>query len=174
MISDYENVLNGAAAALKTNRVMELDKKAAAVMAENKAYEKKIDEFNDRLAAMRTKNMMAGVKHLGNVNILTAQMDGMTANELKSLADKAKEQMINGVVVLASNTDGKITFVAMAMKEAVAAGVHCGNIIRELTAVCGGKGGGKPDMAQGGGKDAMKIDDALAMVDEIVTTQTSK
>ena len=174
MISDYENVLNGAAAALKTNRVMELDKKAAAVMAENKAYEKKIDEFNDRLAAMRTKNMMAGVKHLGNVNILTAQMDGMTANELKSLADKAKEQMINGVVVLASNTDGKITFVAMAMKEAVAAGVHCGNIIRELTAVCGGKGGGKPDMAQGGGKDAMKIDDALAMVDEIVTAQTSK
>ncbi len=174
MITDYETVLNNAAAALKTNRIMELDKKAESVMAENKSYEKKLEEFNDKMAAMRTKNMMAGVKHLGSVNILTAQMDGMSANELKALADKAKEQMVNGVVVLASNTDGKITFVAMAMKEAVAAGVHCGKIIKELTAVCGGKGGGKPDMAQGGGKDALKIDDALAMVDEIVTSQTSK
>ncbi|HIU57000.1 MAG TPA: alanine--tRNA ligase [Candidatus Ornithomonoglobus merdipullorum] len=173
MISSYETVLSNAASALKTNRIMELDKKAESVMAENKAYEKKLDEFNERMAAMRTKNMMAGVKHLGNVNILTAQVDGVSVNELKALADKAKEQMTNGVVVLASNTDGKITFVAMAMKEAVAQGVHCGKIIKELTAVCGGKGGGKPDMAQGGGKDAMKIDDALAMTDEIVTAQIS-
>ncbi len=173
MISSYETVLSNAASALKTNRIMELDKKAESVMAENKAYEKKLDEFNERMAAMRTKNMMAGVKHLGNVNILTAQVDGVSVNELKALADKAKEQMTNGVVVLASNTDGKITFVAMAMKEAVAQGVHCGKIIKELTTVCGGKGGGKPDMAQGGGKDAMKIDDALAMTDEIVTAQIS-
>ena len=173
MISSYETVLSNAASALKTNRIMELDKKAESVMAENKAYEKKLDEFNERMAAMRTKNMMAGVKHLGNVNILTAQVDGVSVNGLKALADKAKEQMTNGVVVLASNTDGKITFVAMAMKEAVAQGVHCGKIIKELTAVCGGKGGGKPDMAQGGGKDAMKIDDALAMTDEIVTAQIS-
>ena len=157
MISSYETVLSNAASALKTNRIMELDKKAESVMAENKAYEKKLEEFNERMAVMRTKNMMAGVKHLGSVNILTAQVDGVSVNELKALADKAKEQMTNGVVVLASNTDGKITFVAMAMKDAVAQGVHCGKIIKELTAVCGGKGGGKPDMAQGGGKDAMKI-----------------
>lgn len=173
MISSYETVLNDTASALKTNRIMELDKKAAAVMAENKAFEKKLDEFNEKMAAMRTKNMMAGVKHLGKVNILTAQIDGVSVNELKTLADKAKEQMTNGVVVLASNTDGKITFVAMAMKEAVAEGVHCGKIIKELTAICGGKGGGKPDMAQGGGKDAMKIDDALAAADEIVSAQIS-
>ncbi len=173
MISSYETVLSNAASALKTNRIMELDKKAESVMAENKAYEKKLEEFNERMAVMRTKNMMAGVKHLGSVNILTAQVDGVSVNELKALADKAKEQMTNGVVVLASNTDGKITFVAMAMKDAVEQGVHCGKIIKELTAVCGGKGGGKPDMAQGGGKDAMKIDDALALADEIVTAQIS-
>ncbi|MBQ9997641.1 MAG: hypothetical protein IJP19_01335, partial [Clostridia bacterium] len=62
------------------------------------------------------------------------------------------------------------TFVAMASKEAVAKGVHCGNIIREITAIAGGKGGGKPDMAQGGGTDASKIDDALAKVDDIIGT----
>lgn len=142
-------------------------------MAENKEYEKKLNEFNNKFAELRTKNMMAGVKHLGNVNILTAQFDNVSANELKALADKAKEQMVNGVVVFASNENGKITFVAMAMKDAVAHGVHCGNIIKQITAVCGGKGGGKPDMAQGGGKDALKIDDALAMVDDIIISQTA-
>ena len=173
MIGRYENVLNNAASALKTNRILELDQKAQSVMAENKEYEKKLNEFNNKFAELRTKNMMAGVKHLGNVNILTAQFDNVSANELKALADKAKEQMVNGVVVFASNENGKITFVAMAMKDAVAHGVHCGNIIKQITAVCGGKGGGKPDMAQGGGKDALKIDDALAMVDDIIISQTA-
>ena len=173
MIGRYENVLNNAASALKTNRILELDKKAQSVMAENKEYEKKLNEFNNKFAELRTKNMMAGVKHLGNVNILTAQFDNVSANELKALADKAKEQMVNGVVVFASNENGKITFVAMAMKDAVSQGVHCGNIIKQITAVCGGKGGGKPDMAQGGGKDALKIDDALAMVDDIIISQTA-
>ncbi len=171
MISSYENVLNSAASALKTNRIMELDKKAEAVMTENKELSKKIEGFNDKLAAMRTQNMMAGIKHLGEVNILTAQVDGMNADEMKALGDNAKSNMENGVVVLASNTDGKITFVAMAMKEAVAKGVHCGKIIKEITEICGGRGGGKPDMAQGGGKDALKIDDALSKVDEIVLGQ---
>ena len=64
--------------------------------------------------------------------------------------------------------------IAMAMPEAVKRGVHCGNIIKEITAICGGRGGGKPDMAQGGGTDALKIDDALASVDEIVKSQTEK
>ena len=115
--------------------------------------------------------MLTSVKHIGAVNILTAQVDGMSVNEMKTLADQAKSQMIDGVVVLAAETDGKITFVAMAMKEAVEKGVHCGKIIKEVTEMCGGKGGGKPDMAQGGGKDALKIDDALARVDEIVMSQ---
>ena len=87
------------------------------------------------------------------------------------MADTAKAQMNNGVVVMATNKDGKVTFVAMAMPEAVKCGVHCGNIIKEITAICGGRGGGKPDMAQGGGTDALKIDDALAKVDEIVLHQ---
>ncbi len=171
LIASYENVISRAASALKTNRLMELDKKAESVMTENKALEKRIEEFGEKIAAMRTKSMMAGIKHLGEVNILTAQADGMSVDEMKALADNAKSQMKDGVIVLASNTGDKITFIAMAMKSAVEKGVHCGKIIKEITAVCGGRGGGKPDMAQGGGKDALKIDDALAMVDDIVTGQ---
>ena len=86
------------------------------------------------------------------------------------MADDIKAKNENAVIVLAANTDGKITFVAMAAKNAVAKGVHSGKIIKEITAIAGGSGGGKPDMAQGGGTDAAKIDDALAKVDEIISS----
>ena len=167
-IEENDRLIANTAAALKTNQIHELDKKAASVMEEQKELTRKIDEFTGKIAEMRTKNMLTSIKHLGEVNLLTAQLDGTSVNELKTLADQAKEKMTDGVVVFAANTDGKITFVAMAMDGAVKKGVHCGKIIKEVTEICGGKGGGKPDMAQGGGKDAVKIDDALAKVDEIV------
>ncbi len=170
-IRERDALIANTATALKTNQIHEIDKKAASVMEEQRAMSKKLESFAEKMAALRTKNMLTSVKHIGAVNILTAQVDGMSVNEMKTLADQAKSQMIDGVVVLAAETDGKITFVAMAMKEAVAKGVHCGKIIKEVTEMCGGKGGGKPDMAQGGGKDALKIDDALARVDEIVMSQ---
>ena len=95
----------------------------------------------------------------------------MSADDLKKTADGIKEKLSIGVVVLASYTDDKITFVAMATKDAVSRGIHAGNIIKAITEIAGGRGGGKPDMAQGGGKDADKIDAALAAVDEIVSGQ---
>ena len=108
------------------------------------------------------------------MELFCAQLDGQSPDELKQMADKIKDKVENSVIVFAANTDGKITFVAMASKGAVAKGVHAGNIIRQITAVAGGKGGGKPDMAQGGGKDAKKIDDALVMVDDIIAEQIKK
>ena len=96
----------------------------------------------------------------------------MGADEMKAMADKIKAEVPNSVAVMGALTDGKITFVAMASKDAVKMGVHCGQIIKDITAIAGGRGGGKPDMAQGGGTDANKIDDALARVDEIVEAQT--
>ncbi len=169
LIDEKNSLIKRTAAALKIKDENEIDSKAEALMADNKEHEKALIVFRDRLAALRTKNMMTSVRHLGKVNVLTAQLDGMGINELKALADNAKAQMTDGVVVLASNKNGKITFIAMASKSAVKNGVHCGNIIREVTSICGGRGGGKPDMAQGGGTDTMKIDDALAKVDEIVS-----
>ena len=169
LLEEKQELILKTAAAFKLKSPAEIAVKAEAVVNENRELERKLEKFNDKMAALRTKNMMASVRHLGAVNVLAAQVDGMGANEMKALADNAKSQMTAGVVVLAANDGGKITFVAMAMPEAVAAGVHCGNIIREVTAICGGKGGGKPDMAQGGGTDPLKIDDALSKVDEIIT-----
>ncbi len=174
LVNSYETVMNETAQSLKTNRVMELAQKAQSVMAELKEAERKLATVNGLLAEMKTRSMMTGIKHIGDINVLTSFVDNVDVNEIKSMADAAKAQMTNGVVVMATNNDGKVTFVAMAMPEAVKLGVHCGNIIKEITAICGGRGGGKPDMAQGGGTDADKIDDALAKVDELIKAQTNQ
>ena len=94
--------------------------------------------------------------------------------DLRTMGDTVKSKLDCGVVVLAGEADGKITFLAMATPEAVKKGVHAGNIIREITKIAGGSGGGKPDMAQGGGKDSAKIDNALAAVDEIIASQVKE
>ena len=111
---------------------------------------------------------------LDGVEIISAQVDGVDAADMRTLGDKVKERMDCGIAVLAACTEGRIVFLATATKAAVERGVHAGNIIREITKIAGGSGGGKPDMAQGGGKDASKIDNALAMVDEIVAAQIQK
>lgn len=172
-IESNDKLIASTAAALKTNLLGEIDKKAESAMERNRELEKQIDGFKEKMAAAKVSNIMAGIKHIGEINLLTAQVDGMGVDEMKSMADKVKAEVENSVAVMGAQTDGKITFVAMASKDAVKMGVHCGNIIKEITAVAGGRGGGKPDMAQGGGTDASKIDDALARVDEIVAQQTN-
>lgn len=171
-IENNDKLIASTASALKTNLLGEIDKKAESTMERNRELEKQIDGFKEKMAAAKVSNIMAGIKHIGDINLLTAQVDGMGVDEIKSMADKVKAEVENSVAVMGAMTDGKITFVAMASKDAVKMGVHCGNIIKEITAIAGGRGGGKPDMAQGGGTDASKIDDALARVDEIVAEQT--
>ena len=173
-IKNNDALIANTAAALKTNQIHEIDKRAESVMTQSRELEKQIDDFKQKMAAAKANNIMAGRKHIGDIQLLTAQVDGMGADEMKAMADKIKAEVPNSVAVMGALTDGKITFVAMASKDAVKMGVHCGQIIKEITAIAGGRGGGKPDMAQGGGSDASKIDDALAKVDEIVAAQTNK
>ena len=172
-IASNDKLIADTAAALKTNQIHEIDKKAEAVVNENRDLNKTINDFKEKMAAAAAKNVMLGIKHIGDINLATAQVDQDAAG-MKSMADTMKAQQPNSVVVLASEVDGKITFVAMATKDAVAKGVHCGNIIKEITAIAGGRGGGKPDMAQGGGTESSKIDDALARVDDIIAEQINK
>lgn len=170
-IAAKDELVARTASVLKTNE-HDLANKAEAVMNELRDTQKAIDDIKAKMAAAKANDILTSVKHIGEVDVICAQLDGQSADELKKLADSVKDKLDTSVAVFASNTDGKITFVAMATKNAVAKGAHAGNIIKAITAVTGGKGGGKPDMAQGGGKDASKIDDALAMVDDIVAEQT--
>jgi len=168
-IAENDALIQRTASALKTNLLNEIDKKAEATVSELKECQKSIEAIQSKLAAAKANDIMAGVKHISGIDVLTAQLDGTAVDGLKTVADNFKANTECGVIVLGANTDGKITFVAMATKAALDKGVHCGNIIKEITAIAGGRGGGKPDMAQGGGTDAAKIDDALAKVDEIIT-----
>ena len=168
-IAENDALIQRTAAALKTNLLNEIDKKAEVTVSELKECQKSIEAIQAKLAAAKANDIMAGVKHISGIDVLTAQLDGTAVDGLKTIADKFKADVECGVIVLGANTDGKITFVAMATKAALDKGVHCGNIIKEITAIAGGRGGGKPDMAQGGGTDAAKIDDALAKVDEIIS-----
>ncbi len=170
-IEEKDAVIARTGAALKTNLLNEIDKKAEALMAELKEGQKEIEVIKSKMAAAKANDIMSGVKHIGDINLIVAQLDNSTVDNLRKTGDAIKEKTPMCVCVFGANTDGKISFIAMAGADAVAKGVHCGKIIKEITAVAGGSGGGKPDSAQGGGKDASKIDDALARVDEIIASQ---
>ncbi len=168
-IAETDALVQRTAAALKTNLVGEIDKKALSAVNELKECQKSIEQIEAKLAKAKADDIMAGAKNINGIQVLAAQLDGSTVDNLKTVADNFKANNECGVIVLGANADGKITFVAMATKSALDRGIHCGNIIKEITQIAGGRGGGKPDMAQGGGTDAAKIGDALAKVDEIVT-----
>ena len=170
-MKDKEVVIADVAKALKSTE-HDLVKKAESVMEELKATQKEAESAKAKLAAQKAGDILSSVRDCGSVKILAAQLDGSTPDALKTMADDIKAKVEDVVVVFAAETDGKITFVAMASKSAVEKGAHAGKIIKEITAVCGGSGGGKPDMAQGGGKDASKIADALALAEETLASQT--
>lgn len=169
-IDEKNAIITESAAALKTTEG-ELVHRCENVMEELREQQRKIDVISEKIAHASANNVMAGVKHIGGLEVFITQMDGSTVDAMRKLGDAIKEKTQLCVCVFAALTDGKITFMATAGKDAVKKGVHCGKIIKEITAIAGGSGGGKPDSAQGGGKNAGKIDNALAAVDEIISAQ---
>ena len=171
-IEEKNAIIADSAAALKTTEG-ELVHRCENVMEEIREQQRRIDVISEKIAHASANNVMAGVKHIGGLEVFITQMDGSTVDAMRKLGDAIKEKTQLCVCVFAALTDGKITFMATAGKDAVKKGVHCGKIIKEITAIAGGSGGGKPDSAQGGGKNADKIDNALAAVDEIISAQTN-
>lgn len=169
-IEEKNAIITESAAALKTTEG-ELVHRCENVMEELREQQRRIDVISEKIAHASANNVMAGVKHIGGLEVFITQMDGSTVDAMRKLGDAIKEKTQLCVCVFAALTDGKITFMATAGKDAVKKGVHCGKIIKEITAIAGGSGGGKPDSAQGGGKNAGKIDNALAAVDEIISAQ---
>ncbi len=157
----------------KTLKTTEHDllKKSEAVMDELKNAQKELEALKAKMAAAQAGDIMNNIKKIGDIDLVCARLDGQNADSLKTMADDIKSKNENAVIVLAAFTDEKITFVAMAAKSALDKGIHAGKIIKEITAVAGGSGGGKPDMAQGGGKDASKIDEALSKAEVIIKEQ---
>ena len=163
-------LIDDAAASLKTpkDKIVE---KINALHADVKSLEKEIAEIQKAKAGSFADDAVKAAKEFGAVKAVVASCDAADAAVLRDTADKIRDQLDCGVVFLAAEGDGKLLFTAMATKSAVDSGVHCGNIIKEAAKVAGGGGGGRPDMAQAGGKDVSKLADALAKAEEMIASQ---
>ncbi len=163
-----QEMLFEAAATLKA-KPAEIREKASAVMADIKKLQQTVEKFKAREAAGETERLLVGTHELGGLKVLTTIVPDADANRLRQMGDMLRDKAENIVAVLAAVNGEKITFLAVCGKEAVKRGVKAGDIIKQVSAIAGGSGGGKPDSAMGGGKDVLMLDNALAMVDNVVS-----
>ena len=127
-----------------------------------------LEKFKAREAAGETDRILFGAHEVGGLRVLTATVPEADGAKLRQMGDALRSKADNVVAVLASINGEKITFLASCGKEAIAKGIKAGDIIKQVSAIAGGSGGGKPDSAMGGGKDPLMVDNALAMVDNFV------
>jgi len=132
---------------------------------------KKIDKLKSQLASNSTGDFLNNAESINGVNIIVESIDNQDMDDLRKIGDALKEKIGTGVIVLASNNNDKVNFVAMATKDAVLKGVHSGNLVKEAAKIAGGGGGGRPDMAQAGGKNLEKIEEALIVIKDLLKTQ---
>ena len=129
---------------------------------------KLLQRLKDKMLSGDIGNLLLSAKGVGDLTVVTSVRNDIGADDLRKLGDLLVDRAENIVAVLASTQESKIVFLAVCGKKAVAKGVKAGDLIRSVTAVCGGKGGGKPESAMGGGTNLLKLDDALATVDDFV------
>ena len=127
-----------------------------------------VEGFKAKEAVSEAGHFLMGAKEVGGLKIVTATLNDADADRLRKMGDFLRDKDQTVVAVLSAVREEKITFLAVCGKEAVAKGIKAGDIIKSVTAICGGKGGGRPDSAMGGGTDVLKLDDALASVDDFV------
>lgn len=169
-VNETEAMLKGVAGELKC-RVQDVPARLEALHAELKAAQKKADELAAEIAKAQVSDVSDKVRDLKGVPALVQKVSVDSIDALRNLGDQMRDK-IGGVVVLAAVLDGgKISILTMATKDAVAKGVHAGNVVKAVAKICGGGGGGRPDMAQAGGKDAAKLDAALDAAWNIIEEQ---
>ena len=141
------------------------------LMAENKALHGEVESLKSKMAQEAAGDVMDQVKDVKGVKLLAAQLDGIDMNGLRDLGDQLKAKLGDGVVVLASANDGKVSLMVTATDGAMKQGAHAGNLVKAIAGYVGGGGGGRPNMAQAGGKDPAGIPDALAKAAEVLESQ---
>lgn len=139
---------------------------------EFKVANKEIETLKSKLASNATEEILQNIVKINDIDVIKHKISGMDMDSLRNLGDQLKDKLGSGVVVLATDNDNKVNFVAMATKDVVKKGIHAGNIIKQIAKIAGGGGGGKPTMAQAGARDVSKIDEALEYVVELVKEQT--
>lgn len=148
-----------------------LEEKITHLLAENKALHSEVESLKSKLAKDAMGDVMNQIVEVKGVKLLATRVDGVDMNGLRDLGDQLKEKIGEGVVVIASANEGKVNLMVTATKEAMDKGAHAGNLIKAIASLVGGGGGGRPNMAQAGGKNPAGIDDALAKAKEVLEGQ---
>ena len=169
MINERQQMLNEVAQMLKTTP-LELVQKASQVVAEARTMTKNMDKLSTRLANMQLLELLNLSKSVKGIHVISAMLDDISVDTLRAVGDRIKEKDPKMVAVLSTVSDeGKIIFLCVSGAEAIKQGAHAGKIIKDVAKICGGGGGGRPDSATAGGKDASKLGEALKSVESIVS-----
>ena len=168
LIAEKDALITDTAKALKAQNPTDMAHRAEALTAELSAAKREIDALNGKLAAGKLDTLLAEAKTVGAVRLITADLGETALDAVRSLCDALRDKAPDAVAVFAVENGGKLNFVSACGKEAVAHGAHAGNLLKAVSAITGGKGGGRPDSATSGGRDLDKIPDALAAAGEIL------
>ncbi|MET3682502.1 alanyl-tRNA synthetase [Alkalibacillus flavidus] len=167
-----EQLLSEAASKLKT-KTEQVPQRIDALYQEIKDLQRENESLTQKLANVESANILDQVETIDDVSLLAEKVDVSDMNALRNMVDDLKQQLNSGIILLAMENDGKVQLASGVSQDLIDRGFHAGNLIKEAATQCGGGGGGRPDMAQAGGKQPEKIDDALAVAKEYVKTVLS-
>ncbi len=148
-----------------------LIQRISSLLEENKNLSKELHDMKAKMSLQSVDSIFDSKVEVNGVNLITNKLEGMDRDTLRETADNLRDKLGSGVVVLANVVDDKVNFVVTATKDVLDKGIHSGNIVREVAKIAGGKGGGRPNMAQAGASDVSKVDQALSYASEVIKTQ---
>ncbi|WP_050615866.1 alanine--tRNA ligase [Bacillus testis] len=166
-LNDQLSLLKQAASLLKTN-MKDVPTRIESLNAELKELNRENESLKTKLGNIEAGNLVSSVKEINGINVLAAKVQASDMNHLRSMADELKGKISSGVIVLASVQGEKVNIIAAVTEDLIPKGYHAGKLIKEVATRCGGGGGGRPDMAQAGGKNPGEVDSALKFVEEWV------
>ena len=163
LLGEKDKLIKDTAEVLKAPNAEDLVQRAKQLTEELRSVRRELEAASEKLAASKATSLVESAEKVGNVRLICAKVE-MKPDAMRALTDKFKAEYADVVCVLASVNDGKVNFAVSCGKDAVAGGANAGKIVKQISTLCGGGGGGRPDSASAGGKDASKLDEALAQV----------
>lgn len=169
LIDDYKNIIYKSAQAVKAPNASELVTRCGVIAGEVKSLEKEVSDLKGKIAASQLDTLFNSAVTVGSVQVLTAVLEDTAPDVLRAMGDKIKDKSANAVAVIAAVNGGSGSIICACGKDAVSAGAHAGKIVQKVSALTGGKGGGRPDSAMSGMGDTAKVKEAIAAVSGIVS-----
>lgn len=169
-LNTMESIVKDIGTTLKTD-LEHIISKVDQLLQENRDKAREIEKLSARLASYQSQNLLDSITDIEGVKLLAVKVDARNMDALRNMGDTFRNKIQSGVVVLGASIEDKASFLVMATNDVIIKGVHAGNIIRDVAKIAGGGGGGRPDMAQAGGKDSSKIEEALNAAKDILKGQ---